>query len=100
MVISDFINLWSYSTVSLHLANRRVVINQFIEFMKRALEPGSETGRVPETHVSLDISRTLSDPGSSDGVPGCYQKEYSLVRLARKNYESKKLQAASSKLQA
>jgi len=24
------------------------------------------------------------DPGSSDGVLGCYQKEYSLVRLARK----------------
>jgi len=23
------------------------------------------------------------DLGSSDGVPGCYQKEYSLVRLAK-----------------
>jgi len=40
------------------------------------------------------------DLGSSDGVPGCYQKEYSLVRLAKKIKKRKKPQAPSSKQQA
>jgi len=47
--------------------------------------------------AKLDVKPTPMDLGSSDGVLVCYQKIYSLVRLARKKKIKK---AASLKLQA